>query len=204
MDVQQMLDEYAVRLVREIWAFSRDHGEWDTMRACFHPDATVRVLWYAGPVAGFLDETIESFEKRKPGEGSKHWFGNQRAWVKGDRALLESDAQVQGRTNYAGHMFDFTLYIRLYDRMERRQGEWRILRMDAIYDKDRLDPVLAGTIPAGFFDGVDLTGPGAAVALMRWRLAKRGGKVPADLPLGGTDSEKQLRAANEAWLAGRI
>ncbi|HWE72803.1 MAG TPA: nuclear transport factor 2 family protein, partial [Stellaceae bacterium] len=73
MDVQQMLDEYAVRRVRELWAFSRDHGEWDTMRACFHPDATVRVLWYAGPVAGFLHETIESFEKRKPGEGSKHW-----------------------------------------------------------------------------------------------------------------------------------
>jgi hypothetical protein len=160
------------------------------------------VLGYAGPVAGFLDETIESFEKRKPGEGSKHWFGNQRAWVKGDRALLESDAQVQGRTHYAGHMFDFTLYIRLYDRMERRQGEWRILRMDAIYDKDRLDPVLAGTIHAGFFDGVDLTGPGAAVALMSWRLAKRGGKVPADLPFDGTDSEKQLRAANEVWLAG--
>jgi hypothetical protein len=202
MDTQQMLDEYAVRRVRDIWAFSRDHGEWETMRACFHPDATVRVLWYSGPVGEFLKRTIKSHEEREPGEGSKHWFGNARAWVKGDRALLETDAQVQGRTNFAGHMFDFTLYIRLYDRVERRQGEWRILRMDAIYDKDRLDPVLAGTIPVGFFDGVDLTGPGAAVALMRWRLAKRGGEVPADLPLGGAQSEKRLRAANEAWLAG--
>jgi hypothetical protein len=202
MELQQMLDEYAVRRVREVWAFARDHGEWDTMRACFHPDATVRVLWYAGPAGEFLERTIKSHHEYGPGESSKHWFGNSRVWVKGDRALLETDAQVLGRTNIAGHMFDFTLFIRLYDRMERRQGEWRILRMDAIYDKDRLDPVLAGTIPAGFFDGVDLTGPGAAVALMRWRLAKRGGKVPADLPMRGADSEKQLRAANEAWLAG--
>jgi hypothetical protein len=99
-------------------------------------------------------------------------------------------------------MFDFTLYIRLYDRLERRQGEWKILRMDAIYDRDRLDPVLAGTLPPGFFDGVDFAGPQAVLALMKWRLGKRGGKLPDDLPLGGAESEKQLRAANEAWLAG--
>jgi hypothetical protein len=201
MTIEQLADEYAVKRVRQIWAFARDHGEWDTMRACFYPEATVRVAWYSGPVAGFLDETIESAQKRPAGEGSKHWFGNSRAWVKGDRALLETDAMVQGRTTFIGHMFDFTLYIRLYDRLERRQGEWRILRMDAIYDKDRLDPVLAGTIPAGFFDGVDLRGPQSALALMKWRLEKRGGKL-AELPLGGTDSEKTLRTENEAWLAG--
>src|SRR5579875_755647 len=56
----EMLEEYAVKRVRQVWAFARDHGEWDRMRACFHPDATVRVLWYSGPVAGFLDETIEA------------------------------------------------------------------------------------------------------------------------------------------------
>src|SRR6185503_4479344 len=72
MDMQQMLEEYAVRNVRQQWAFARDHCEWETMRACFHPDATVRVLWYSGPVAGFLGETIESFVGRKPGEGTKH------------------------------------------------------------------------------------------------------------------------------------
>ena len=201
MNTQQMLDEYEVRSVRQRWAFARDHGEWETMRACFHPDATVRVLWYAGPVAGFLERTIANFEARAPGESSKHWFGNQRVWVKGDRALLESDAMVLGRHEHDGIFFDFTLYIRLYDRIERRAGTWRILKMDAIYDRDRLDPVLAGTVPAGFFDGVDLKAPGAAVALMRWRLAKRGGKIPDDLPLGGTDSERKLRAENEAWLA---
>lgn len=201
MDNTQLLEEYAVRRVRRIWAFARDHGEWETMRACFYPEATVRVLWYSGPVAGFLDETIESAKKRAPDESSKHWFGNSRAWVKGDRALLESDAMVMGRSRLEGHLLDFTLYIRLYDRLERRHGEWKILRMDAIYDKDRLDPVIPGSLPANFFASVHLAGPGAGVALMRWRLAKRGGKIPDDLPLGGTESEKRLRAENEAWLA---
>jgi hypothetical protein len=201
MDIA-LADEYAVRRVREIWAFARDHGEWETMRQCFHPDATVRVLWYSGPVATFLERTIQSAGERGPGESSKHWFGKARAWVNGDRALLETDAMVMGRTRFEELFFDFTLYIRLYDRLERREGRWKILRMDAIYDKDRLDPVIPGSVPAGFFDGVDLAGSHAAVALMRWRLEKRGGKIPADIPLGGTESERKLRAEGEVWLKG--
>jgi hypothetical protein len=106
-----------------------------------------------------------------------------------------------GRNTFAGHLFDFTLHLRLYDRMKRRQGQWKILRMDAIYDKDRLDSVLPGSVPAGFFDGVNLTGPDAAIGLMRWRIEKRGGKVPPDIPIGGTDRERQLRAEGEFWLA---
>ena len=202
MDLQQMLDEYAVRSVRQRWAFARDHGEWETMRACFHPDATVRVLWYSGPVAGFLDRTIASAEERADGGSSKHWFGNARVWVKGARALLETDAQVQLRSRLDGHLIDTTLFIRLYDRLERRAGEWRISRMDAIYDKDRLDPVIPGSVPASFFDGIDFSGANASLGIMRWRAAKRGGKLPPDLPIGGTDSEKELRKENEAWLAG--
>lgn len=202
MDVQQMIDEYAVRSVRQIWAFARDRGEWETMRTCFHSDATVRVLWYSGPVAGFLDRTIEAAGERGPGESSKHWFGNARVWVKGDRALLETDAMVMGRSEFAGHLFDFTLYIRLYDRVQLREGVWRILRMDAIYDRDRLDPVIPGSVPGDLFASVDLKGRDAAVGFMRWRVEKRGDKVPSDIPIGGTDSEKKLRAEGEAWLAG--
>ena len=198
----QYADEYAVRRVREIWAFARDHGEWDTMRGCFHPDATVRVLWYSGPAATFIERTIAAAAERAAGESSKHWFGNARAWVKGDRALLETDVMVMLRNRVEGILFDATLYIRLYDRMERRQGQWKILRMDAIYDKDRLDPVIPGSAPPGFFAGVDLSDQGSAVALMQWRLAKRGGKISPDIPSGGSENEKKLRAEAEAWLNG--
>src|SRR5215469_2570979 len=186
----QHAEEYAVRRVREIWAFARDHGEWETMRQCFHPDAAVRVLWFSGPASTFIERTIAAAVERSAGESSKHWFGNARAWINGDRALLETDAMVMLRHRLDGILFDSTLYIRLFDRMERRQGQWRILRMDAIYDKDRIDPVIPGSVPPGFFAGVDISGPDAAIALMRWRLGKRGGQIPPDLPLGGTDSEK--------------
>ena len=202
MDSKQMLDEYEVARVRRTWAFARDHGEWETMRACFHADATVCVSWYSGPASAFLDHTVAMGRDRRPEEGSKHWFGNSRVWVKGDRALLETDAMVLVRDRFDGHLFDFTWYLRMYDRVERRQGTWRILRMTAIYDKDRADPVVPGAVPASFFAGVKLEGRESAIAMMRFRTEKLGRKIPPDLIIGGTDGEKTLRAEADAWLAG--
>jgi hypothetical protein len=195
------LDEYAVHSVRRNWALARDNGDWDGFRACFHPDATVRVLWYSGPVAPFIEETIESAAKRTPGgKSTRHALGNYRVWLNGDRAILETDTMVMNRDRFMGHLVDYTIYLRLYDRMERRNGEWRILRMEAIYDKDKLDPVIAGSLPADFFAGVALEGPDSQMGLTRWRLAKRGGQMPVDLPIGGTDTEWKLRQETEAWL----
>jgi hypothetical protein len=201
MHAERLLDEYAIQRVRQTWASARDNGDWETMRACFHPDATVRVLWYSGPVAAFLEETVASAAKRTPGgKINRHWLGNSRVWLNGDRAILETNTMVMNRDHFKGHLFDYTIYLRLYDRLERRDGEWRILRMDAIYDKDRLDPVIPGSVPPNFFDGVPLDGPEAAMGLTRWRLAQRGNQLANDLAIGGADSEKKLREETETWL----
>ena len=203
MDIEQMLAEYEVRRVRQVWAFARDHGEWDTMRACFHPDATVCVSWYSGPASTFIERTIAMATERRPEESSKHWFGNSRVSVKGDRAILETDTMVLGRDCFDGHLFDFTIYLRMYDRIERREGQWKILRMDAIYDKDRLDPVIPGSVPAAFFDGVRLTGPRRRDRLDALAPARRrAAPCRPTSSSAGTDSEKKLRAEAEAWLAG--
>ncbi len=201
MTDEQLIDEYAVARVRRTWAFARDHGEWETMRACFHPEATVSVSWFSGPAAIFFERTIAMGRDRRPGEASKHWFGNSRVWLKRDRALLETDAMVLVRDRCDGHLIDFTWHVRMYDRVERRQGEWRILRMVVIYDKDRADPVVPGSVPASVFAGVKLDGPEAAIAMMRFRSEKMGRTVPPDIVIGGTDGEKRLRAEAEAWLA---
>jgi hypothetical protein len=201
MQAERLMDEYAVHSVRRNWALARDNGDWDGFRACFHPDATVRVLWYSGPTGPFIEQTIESAAKRKPGgKSTRHWLGNYRVWLKGDRAILETDTMIINRDRFKGHLVDYVMNIRLYDRMERRDGEWRILRMDAIYDRDRLDPVIPGSLPSDFFVGVALEGPEAQMGITRWRLKMRGAPFPADLPIGGTDSETVVRKETEAWL----
>jgi hypothetical protein len=142
------------------------------------------------------------WDDRRPEERSKHWFGNQRASVKGDRAILETDAMVMGRDFLDDYLFDFVFYCRMYDRIERRQGVWRILRMVVIYDKDRLDPVVPGAVPAAYFDKVPVRGADAGVAFMRFRQGKRGRTVPPNIVLGGSDGERRLKEEAEAWLAG--
>ena len=39
-----------------------------------------------GPGLGFFERTIAMTAERGPEERSKHWFGNSRVSVKGDRA----------------------------------------------------------------------------------------------------------------------
>jgi len=203
MEIERFIDEEMVRRVRQRWAFARDYGDWEGMRACFHPDATVCVSWFSGPAATFFERTIAMAAERRPEERSKHWFGSSRVAVNGDRAILETDAQVQVRDRFDGHLFDLTATVRMYDRVERREGTWRILRMVVIYDKDRMEPVLPGALPPGFFDGIELSGPASGIAFMRFRTEKRGRKMPPELVIGGSDGERRLRAETEAWLAGR-
>ncbi len=200
--VAKLADEFEVRRVRQVWAFSRDHGEWETMRACFHPDATVLVSWFNGAASDFMARTVAMAEERRPEERSKHWFGNMRTQIKGDRAILETDAMVMGRDFLDDYLFDFTFYCRMYDRIERRQGVWRILRMVVIYDKDRLDPVVPGSVPASYFDKLPVRGADSGVAFMRFRQGKKGRTVPPDIVLGGSEGERRLRQETEAWLAG--
>jgi hypothetical protein len=202
-EMARLVDEFEVRRVRQVWAFSRDHGEWETMRACFHPDATVLVSWFSGTAQNFMERTVAMAAERGPEERSKHWFGNQRTQIKGDRAILETDAMVLGRDVLDGYLFDSTFYVRMYDRVERRQGVWRILRMVVIYDKDRLDPVVPGAVPASYFAQVPVKGPESGIAFMRFRQTKKGRIVPPDIVLGGTDGERRLKQETEAWLQGR-
>lgn len=199
---ERALAEQEVRQVRQRWAFCRDLGEWEGMRACFHPDATVSVSWYSGPIAPFLERTIAMAAERAPEERSKHWFGNSRVKLDGRRAILETDTLVLGRDRIDGHLFDFTTYGRFLDRVEERRGEWRILKMTCIYDKDRLDPVVPGSVPASFYAGVSMTGIESGFAFMRLRQTKKGRTVPPDIVIGGSEGERRLRAEAEAWLQG--
>jgi hypothetical protein len=200
--LERLLDENEVRRARQLWAFSRDLGEWDTMRSCFHPDATVTVSWYSGPVATFFERTIAMSTDRRPEERSKHWFGNSRVTLHGRRALLETDTQVLGRDWLDGHLFDFATYGRMFDRVEQRDGAWKILRMIFIYDKDRLDPVIPGSVPAAFFAGTEVSGPESGFAMMRFRQTRKGRTVPPDIVIGGSAGEAKCKAEAAAWLAG--
>jgi hypothetical protein len=200
--MQRMLDEYEIMRVRRLWAYSRDHGDWETLKTCFHTDATVVVSWFEGTAEEFVERTKQMAAARKPEERSQHALGNYMATVRGDRGILEADMQVLSRDYLDGHLFDCICYGRFYDMFEKRNGEWRIAKWTCIYDKDRLDPVLPAAIPSSFYQSFRLEGEDSSFAFMRLRQVKKGRTVPRGLVMGGSEGERQLKCEGEKWLAG--
>jgi len=198
----RMAEERAVCRVLQVWAYSRDSGDWESLRNCFHPNGTITVSWYSGPASGFVERSMAMGKERRPQERSKHLLGNMRAEVNGNRAVLEADTVITVREFIDEHLFDFASNARFYHLLEKHSGEWRILRANCIYEKDRLEPVIPGSVPAAFYDQVDLTGPDNGFAFMRFRQTKKGRAIPK-VPLAGSAEESALRAEAKRWLAGK-
>ena len=198
---RRMAEERAVCRVLQVWAYSRDGGDWDALRNCFHPDGTITVSWYSGPASGFVDRSMAMGKERRPEERSKHLLGNMRAEVNGDRAILEADTVITVREFIDDHLFDFASHARFYHLVEKRGGEWRILQANCIYEKDRLEPVIPGSVPASFYDQVDLSGPDNGFAFMKFRQTKKGRAIPK-VPMAGSAEETALREAAKRWLNG--
>ena len=201
-ELPTLLDEMAVCNVRRHWAFRLDLGELDALRECFHLGAIVTVSWFSGPIETFIERTRGLFAARKPEEHRKHWLGNMRAEIAGNRAVLETDVQIMIREYIGDALYDCTSYARFYDLMEKRDGVWRISEWQTIYDKDRVDPVVPTAAPATFYAQAAFKGADAGFAFMKLRQAMKGRTVPASLVIAGTDAEAKLRQRGASWLTG--
>jgi hypothetical protein len=198
-DLQNLADESEILRIRRLWAFSRDEGDWETVKTLFHPDAMVAISWYTGTALGFVEASKKMFGNAKPGIRSKHWFGNYRLSLHKTRALLETDIEVRGRDFVGEYLFDFLYEGRFFDRFEKRDGVWKIAQWTCVYDRDRLDPVIPGSVPASFFEGVKFDGLDAPIAFMQFRQRKTG-RPAVPVIIGGTDAETKLKSDAHAWL----
>ena len=196
------LDQIQICDVRRRWAFSLDLGEWDALRSCFHPDATITVSWYCGGVDDFIARSKAMIAARKPEEHRKHWLGNMRTDIKGTRAVLETDVLLLIREYIDGALFDYTSFARFYDLFEKRDGAWRIFDWSCIYDKDRLDPVVPSWDASDVYSQVVLEGNDTGFAFMKLRQAKRGRTIPETVVVRDTEAERKLRRRGQQWLAG--
>jgi hypothetical protein len=192
------LDEVDIRKVRADWAYARDKGDWEVLRGCFHPDATACLSWYNGPAEGFVEGSKRMLHTGKDYAGA-HMIASSRVKVNGDRAILESDVQYFLRDRVQGFLTDAMMQMLFYDQMEKRDGVWRIYRWTAIYNVDRVDPVVPMGEPKGFYDDVRFDAEGNGVAMMRSRGAK-GGRPPNPwIVIAGTEKERKVRAEGEGW-----
>lgn len=180
------------------WAFHRDQESWEALAATFHEGGTISLSWFSGPHAGFV---AASRELAKSGAAIlKHYVGVPRIRIEGGRALSEVNVTIMVRVKTPAGEVDTTSYARFLDRLERRDGAWKILQRTAIYEKDRADPVSRPALPDAFFAGLDRYP--AELRFLAASLDKAGVPLSKSTVLDKSPEMKALYAEGEAWLAG--
>jgi hypothetical protein len=138
-------DRRAIRELVEGWAVWRDALDWDRFRTCWHDDGRMMATWWQGPYEEFIRVSVEGFER---GVRILHFLGGGTVDVDGDRAIAQTKMTIDQRAEVEGVLCDVVCTGRFYDFFERRDGRWGLVLRQPIYEKDRLDPVTPGEIPA--------------------------------------------------------
>ena len=188
-------DKYACAELIQSWGLYRDQRRWAELLSTFHPDGEIAVSWFRGPFADFVEHC-------KRGGMSKHLVFPPVVRVANDRALAETSIVILVRQTIEGLAVDMTSRGRFLDRLERRDGVWRILERAAVYEQDRLDPV----VPSDAFDTLmreaDVARHPEPYRYMAFRLAAVNRPLAEPVHYDGAPHTDALSARYVAWLAG--
>ena len=190
-------DRRAIRELLQNWVVWRDAGDWERFRTVWHPDGRMMATWFQGTADEFIRVSQEGWAK---GVSILHFLGGISIELAGNRAISQTKMTISQRGDVDGVRCDVVCTGRFYDFVEKRDGQWRILLRQPIYEKDRVDPLdhsaklsldpeLLARFPEGYRH-------------LAYIQTKIGYKVKPDMPgLKGPEVEK-LYARGKAWLAG--
>jgi hypothetical protein len=145
--IDDMLAQAAIKDVHIRYCRANDRRDEELMRSCFHPDAVID-LHEPFDVDGFIALGRTVLDQYTV---TWHNTGNQLVEVDGDSAWAEHYTISSHRiaADQDGPERDFVASGRYIDRMERRDGEWRIARRMMLLDFTRTDPVVPGAASLG-------------------------------------------------------
>ncbi len=137
--IEDLLAEAEIKEVHLRYCRANDRRDEELMRSCFHKDAVIE-LHESLSVDAFIALGREILSKYTV---TWHNTGNQLVEVDGDAAWAEHYTISSHRiaAGDSGPDRDFVASGRYVDRMERRDGDWRIARRMMIVDFTRTDPL---------------------------------------------------------------
>src|SRR5258708_28375651 len=107
----------------------RDLAEWDQLRELCHPDGTIEITWFEGRASDFVDD---SMRMGRSDLHTKHFVGAPVLTFKAHKALAETNAAVIAEN--ARLNLGCSTHARFYDQLEKRDGVWKIVKRQSIYD----------------------------------------------------------------------
>ena len=194
----EFADRALIRQLIDDWVLYSDSGDAERFRAVWHDDGYMVATW----TQGSADEFVEMRRRVFLGDATSilHFQGAHTAQLAADRAIAQTKMQIMQRGPVEGVLCDVVCTGRFYDFLERRSGRWGMVMRQAIYEKDRLDPVdpqqalrldavLLGSFPHGY----------RHLAYLQARL---GYPVKKDLPGLKGAAVEALYARGRRWLDG--
>jgi hypothetical protein len=167
---------------------SRDLGRWDEMRSCFHPDSQIRVSWFRGNGADFVNGSIDMARRNVL---ARHRLSPIRVVLSGDRAVATMSAIIEIPVRLQEVEMNLLSYTRFVYRAERRDDQWRIYSFDAIYLRDELTPAVPGHSIS--IDPRELQSFRPTYRMLSYVLSRQGG-YKVDAELAGVDRPELTEA----------
>lgn len=169
----------------------RDLAEWDKLRELFHADGTIEVTWFEGLASKFIEGSIRMGASNLV---TKHFVAAPVVSFNGNKALVETNAIIVAENLESG--LGCESHNRFYDLIEKRDGVWKIVRRQSIYDMGTF------TFPTGVVE-IDkdlLARYPREYAPLAYLLEKSGFPVSRVFATKGSALEKAMKAEGQAWL----
>lgn len=133
-----LADKQDIAEVLYRYARGCDRADEAALRSCFHPDSRHNHGMFEGLSWDFVDRAIAIC---RPLKACKHMISNVMIELDGDRAVSECHFWAHHRRvdDKTGAEEDFFTGGRYLDRLERRDGVWKIISRTGIADFERFD-----------------------------------------------------------------
>jgi hypothetical protein len=181
------------------WGIYRDQGLWEQLAETFHPEGTISVTWFSGPFVQFIEACKRMHQPLSP--RTKHLISTPHLRLKNGRALSEMSVQIIGRFLVNGVAADNVCHARFFDKVEKRDGAWRVLERVAIYEKDRLDPVVPSEAFDSFMRDTDFSAVPEPYRYLGQRLQALGVPLNKNVLCDGSPETLATLRRGAEWLA---
>lgn len=171
----------------------RDLGQWDRLRELFHPDGQIEITWFEGPAQEFVDASARMGVSDLQ---TKHLIAAPVVTFSADGARVISETNAIIVAENIDLRLGCNCHNRFIDRLEKRDGVWRIADRKSVYD------FAFFTFPAGTveIDQQELARHPREYGALAYLLEKSGFPVQRLFATRGSKLERDIKESAESWL----
>jgi hypothetical protein len=201
--LQETIDRSEIINLVSKSVITRDSGLWDQLAECYHSKAEFTSSWWAGKPSDFVKAASKKLEAaREEGGEQKHITSNHWVVINSDRATAECDLILYMRRAIKGVEMDFATWSRRLHLLAKENGEWKIWRRFAIYERDRVDAVDPSVDLSEQLDQSELAKYPKQIRHHLWRNQIHGSAPVGNLCIRGTPQESVVREEARQWIEG--